>query len=133
MNSSRSAFVCYSFNKAFFTHFDSVLKNKSNDKTLIDDDDEEEEFRCKIPSKCLLHIFKNISLIEKNVEKCTISVKHIPIEREDKTKVYDYDATMIKKFKNKDNEEELYETKFLVIMSCRYGMNYRTLLFISNH
>lgn len=68
-----------------------------------------------------MYIFKNISSIEKSVEKCTITVKYIPVEKGDETKVYDYDATMMKKFRNKDNEEELFETKFLVIMNCKFG------------
>jgi hypothetical protein len=113
-----------------------------NDQTIIDNDNneddndstqrEDDEFRCKIPSKCLLYIFKNISSIEKNVEKCTISVKYIPLENDDKTKVYDYDASMIKKFKNKDNQEELYETKFLVIMNCKFGLRKTYILSISD-
>ena len=49
-------------------------------------------------------------------------MKYIPLEKNDQAKVYDYDATMMtKKFKNKENEELVYETKFLIIMNCKYG------------
>ena len=59
--------------------------------------------------------------IEKNVEKCVITVKYIPLNKEDETRIYDYDATIMKKFRNKNNEEQYYETKFIIIMNCKYG------------
>ena len=59
--------------------------------------------------------------IEKNVEKCTITVKYIPISQESAGKVYDYDSTMMTKMLNKNNEEQLFDTKFLIIMNCKYG------------
>ena len=72
--------------------------------------------------KCLLSIFKNINSLEKNVEKCTISVKYIPVNPEDTAaKVPDYEATMMTKMLNKNNEEKLYDIKFLIIMNCRHG------------
>lgn len=139
INSSRSTFVSYSFKKKFFTHFDNDLKSKLND-TLIDDsrfgDDpneiqSEEQFKCKIPSKCLLTIFKNINNIEKNVEKCTITIKHVLLNNESQTRVYDYDATMMKKVVNDKNEEEIFEIKFLIIMSCKFGLKKTYILSIS--
>ena len=74
----------------------------------------------------MLSIFKNINSIEKNVEKCTISVKYIPLSTDAAAaKVYDYDASMMTKMVNKENEEQLFETKFLIIMHCKYGKKRR--------
>ena len=70
----------------------------------------------------MLSIFKNINSIEKNVEKCTITVKHIPLSQESyANKIYDFDSTMLTKMYNKKKEEQLFDTKFLIIMNCKNG------------
>ena len=66
-------------------------------------------------------MFKNVNSLEKNVEKCTITVKYIPLNKE-ADKACDYDSTMLTKMVNKtNNQEELFDTKFLIIMNCKYG------------
>lgn len=65
--------------------------------------------------------------LEKNIEKCTITVKYVPLSQDSAAKVYDYDSTMITKMVNKNNEEQLYDTKFLIIMTSKHG---RAFLFI---
>jgi len=62
-----------------------------------------------------------VNALEKNVEKCTITVKYVPLTQESASKVYDYDTTMITKRMNKNNEEQLFDIKFLIIMNCKYG------------
>ncbi len=70
----------------------------------------------------MISIFKNIISLEKNVEKCTITVKYIPLNRETNEKAPDYESTMITKILNKtNNQEQLYDTKFLIIMNCKFG------------
>jgi hypothetical protein len=69
VNSSRSAFACYSFKQSFFTFFEAELSSKSrlNDQTLLNNTtvrgdetlntadesliEETEPFKCKIPAK----------------------------------------------------------------------------------
>ena len=78
-------------------------------------------------AKCLLAIFKNINSIEKNVEKCAISVRLLPLSQQAAAaKAYDYDTTMVTKVMGKsDNGDEqvvqLFDTKFLIIMHCKHG------------
>ena len=57
--------------------------------------------------------------LEKNVEKCSIQVKQIPINAESASRAYDFDHTMTCKGLNENNEEQLYDIKFLVILSCK--------------
>jgi hypothetical protein len=80
----------------------------------------------------LISIFKNINSLEKNVEKCTITVKYIPLNRETNEKAIDYDSTMITKILNKtNNQEQLYDTKFLIIMNSKYGKLNKQLLYLA--
>jgi len=68
--------------------------------------------------------------MEKNLEKCTITVKYIPLNQDTvATKVADYDSTMITKMMNQNNEEQLYDTKFLIIMTLKYGFCFNLSLF----
>ena len=62
-----------------------------------------------------------MAALEKTVEKCTITVKFIPLSQESTAKVYDYDSTMITKRLNKNDEEQLFDIKFLIIMNCKHG------------
>ena len=73
---------------------------------------------CK-KKKCLLTIFKNVNSLEKNVEKCTITVKYIPLNTETASRVYEFDTTMTTKRLNEKNEEQLFDIKFLVILTCK--------------
>lgn len=91
----------------------------NGDVTVMEE--QQEVFKCKVPSKCLLSIFRNINSLEKNLEKCTITVKYIPMSDETAAKVADYETTLITKMVNQNNEEILYDTKFLIIMSSKYG------------
>ena len=150
MNSSKSAFAYYAFKETFFTYFQyethhlsdqSILNNTTNanatrrsnenhnDLSLLD---EHQPFRCKIPARCLLSIFKNINSLEKNVEKCIIAVKHLPISNDTAAKVYDYDTTMTTKKFNKNGQEQLYDVKFVVTMFSKFGMRKIFLLSISD-
>ncbi len=80
----------------------------------------------------MISIFKNINSLEKNVEKCTITVKYIPLNRETNEKAIDYDSTMITKILNKtNNQEQLYDTKFLIIMNSKYGKLNKQLLYLA--
>lgn len=152
VNSSRSAFSCFSFKRSFFTQFESSAlhknrtciggggvgdqtlnttvgalnettnfrKGNNNDQSLLVED--HEQFKCKLPAKSLLSIFRSITSLEKNIEKCTITVKYIPLSQDTiAAKVYEYDSTMITKMVNQNNEEQLYDTKFLIIMHSKYG------------
>jgi len=89
VNSSRSAFACFSFNQTFFTHFDPHLKNQHLNSTTHADQtlnitnlrgaldanndnsiEELDPFKCKIPSKVsrdLLFDF-NLSLVDSNLK-----------------------------------------------------------------
>lgn len=82
--------------------------------------------------KCLLSIFRNINSLEKNLEKCTITVKYIPLSDETAAKVADYETTLITKMVNQNNEEVLYDTKFLIIMSSKHGVRKTFILSISD-
>jgi hypothetical protein len=153
VNSSKSAFACYSFKQSFFQLFEPELKNKSrvnndqsllnnttlrrddpnNDTTIFCDDSLVEPFKCKIPAKCLLSIFKNINSLEKNIDKCTITVKYVPLSDDTAAKIYDYnETTMVTKMMNKNNQEQLFDTKFLIIMTSKYGMRKTFILSISD-
>ena len=154
MNSSRSAFACFSFNASFFAHFEPELShvNQLNassvlncssaaaaDVTVIDENDDQNSatptFKCKMPAKCLLAIFRNINALEKSVERCTITVKYIPIsEDEMANKAYDYDSStmLTKRLNKKSNEEQLYDTKFLIIMNCKHAVRKTFILSISD-
>lgn len=57
--------------------------------------------------------------LEKNVEKCTITVKYIPLNTETASRVYEFDTTMTTKRLNEKNEEQLFDIKFLVILTCK--------------
>ena len=136
VNASRSAFARISFNASFFTHFEAELFRNGNNKTLDDSEmsrSDETSFKCKIPAKSLLSIFKNINSLEKNVEKCSITVKHVPISQDTAAnKVYDFDSTMLTRMLNENHEEQLYDTKFLIILNCKYGMRKTFILSISD-
>ncbi|CAF0800148.1 unnamed protein product [Brachionus calyciflorus] len=158
INSSRSAFTCFSFKQSFFSFFEPNLLSKNhlnttnlnttnlNNTTVNDgntsrrfndqDDDDViedlEPFKCKIPVKCFLSIFKNINSLEKNIEKCTITVKYIPLTNDTAQKVYDYDSTMVTKKINKNNQEQLFDTKFLIIMTSKHGLRKTFILSISD-
>lgn len=80
----------------------------------------------------MLSIFKNINSLEKNIEKCTITVKYIPLNQDTMAKCQDYDSTMITKKLNKNNEEQLYDTKFLIIMTSKHGIRKTFILSISD-
>lgn len=66
-------------------------------------------------------IFKNINSLEKNVEKCTITVKYIPLSQETASRVYEFDTTMTTKLVNEKNEQQLFDIKFLIILSCKHS------------
>lgn len=70
--------------------------------------------------------------MEKSIEKCTITVKYIPLSQDATAKVYDYDTSMITKRLNKNNEEQLFDIKFLIIMNCKYGMRKTFIISISD-
>lgn len=153
VNSSKSAFACYSFKQSFFLHFQSELssKNHLNDQSLLNNnnasrvvtgggedetdcsvlDDQLEPFKCKVPAKCLLSIFKNINSLEKNVDKCTITVKYVPLSQDTVAKAYDYDSTMTAS-KLVSKNKQLYDTKFLIIMNSKHGMRKTFILSISD-
>jgi spore cortex formation protein SpoVR/YcgB (stage V sporulation) len=124
--------------KSTFNHSHSNNKKKNNRSTIENESDhtsntlegEEEDdnendndnkFHCKIPSKSLLSVFKNLNSIEKNVERCTILIKYIPISQQSSARIYDFEATSVTRIINSKNEEQLYETKFLIVMHCKYG------------
>ena len=143
VNSSRSAFACFSFKQSFFTLFEPQLTHKNstnNDQTLLNNTTLNEDslieasdsFKCKIPAKCLLAIFKNINSLEKNIEKCTITVKYIPLSQDTSAKIYDYNSTTVTKMIGKNNQEQLFDTKFLVIMNSKHGIRKTFILSISD-
>ncbi len=73
--------------------------------------------------KFLVSIFKNINSLEKNVEKCTITVKYIPLNSgSGENGASEHDTTMVTKMIAKNNQEQLFDTKFLIIMNCKYGI-----------
>jgi hypothetical protein len=130
VNASRSAFARFSFNQAFFTHYDPAFNlpkgavNPNETLTTSQDD----EFKCKIPAKCLLTIFRNINFIEKNVEKCTITIKRVPLSQDSAAhKIYDFDTTMMTKI-----DDQLFDIKFLIIMNCKHGLRKTFILSISD-
>lgn len=61
VNSALSAFACFTFKPTFFELFDTGALNDNNEVT-----------RCKISMKSCLTVFKSLSALEKNVEKCKI-------------------------------------------------------------
>jgi hypothetical protein len=175
VNSSKSAFACFSFNRSFFTTFEPEIRTRGgvssshlahshvdqsllNNTTLNNEEslfEENEPFKCKIPAKviiklsirlihnelslilnyffkCLLSIFKNITSIEKNVEKVTVQVKQVPLTDDTVAKTYDYDSTMVTRKLNKNNQEVLYETRFVVMMNSKFGMRKTFILSISD-
>ena len=72
--------------------------------------------------------------MEKNVAKCTFTVKYIPINQETAAnKAYDFDSSsMVTRMLNKNNEEQLFDIKFLIIMNCKYGLRKTFILSISD-
>ncbi len=56
----------------------------------------------------------------------------MPLNKEDQYKIYDYDMTVLKKFKNKNNQEELYETKFVIMLTCKGGIKKTYIMSISD-
>ncbi len=74
------------------------------------------------------------SMAEKSVESCNISIKYTPINDEQMaSKAYEYDSTMLtKRINKKNNEEQLYDTKFIIIMKCKFGVRKVFILSISD-
>ncbi|XP_071849520.1 cell cycle checkpoint control protein RAD9A-like [Apostichopus japonicus] len=70
VNSSRSAFAYVLFSPAFFIKYQS----RSPGDGLASGDEEEESFRCRITAKSCLRIFKSPTNLEKNVDRCLISL-----------------------------------------------------------
>ena len=66
VNSSRSAYACFSFKTRFFTNYvpTAVVQNTQGE--------EDEAVRCKITMKSCLTVFKSLSNLDKTVEKCRI-------------------------------------------------------------
>ena len=68
VNSSRSAYACFIFNKIFFDDYEQECDQlqSSNGSELL---------KCKMTMKSCLAIFKSLATIEKTVEKCKIEFK----------------------------------------------------------
>ena len=68
VNSSRSAYACFIFNKIFFDEYEQECDQlqSSNGGELL---------KCKMTMKSCLAIFKSLATIEKTVEKCKIEFK----------------------------------------------------------
>jgi hypothetical protein len=62
-----------------------------------------------------------LSFLEKNVEKCTITVKYIPLSQETASRVYEFDTTTTSKRINERSQEQLFDIKFLIILSCKHS------------
>lgn len=70
VNSSRSAFAFVLFAPNFFIKY----QNRSPGDTSTSRTEGEEPFRCRITAKSCLRIFKSPSALEKNVDRCQISL-----------------------------------------------------------
>ncbi|XP_040145416.1 cell cycle checkpoint control protein RAD9B [Ictidomys tridecemlineatus] len=66
MNSSRSAYGCVLFSPVFFQHYQwsTSMKMNDNDRAL--------NLNCKLGMKSILPIFRCLTSLERNVEKCKI-------------------------------------------------------------
>ncbi|CAH1802413.1 unnamed protein product [Owenia fusiformis] len=66
VNSSYSAYACFIFAPGFFQHYDDG--SPSNAEAT------EESLKCKVTMKSCLTVFKNVSSLEKTVDKCKITL-----------------------------------------------------------
>ena len=66
VNSSRSAYACFTFKSNFFVQYSNITS-----ASTINGDDEE-PVRCKITMKSCLTVFKSLSSLDKTVDKCKI-------------------------------------------------------------
>ncbi|XP_069485058.1 cell cycle checkpoint control protein RAD9A isoform X2 [Ambystoma mexicanum] len=65
VNSSRSAYACFSFAPLFFQQFESGLSEAQ---------DGDQPFRCKLLMKSVLSVFRSLASLEKTVERCRITL-----------------------------------------------------------
>ncbi|XP_077996119.1 cell cycle checkpoint control protein RAD9A-like isoform X2 [Glandiceps talaboti] len=72
VNSSRSAYACFTFAPTFFYIYDDGRVLNSSQQIQ----DEDSAFKCKITMKSCLSVFKSLSTIEKTVEKCKIKLNN---------------------------------------------------------
>ncbi|KAI0221488.1 Cell cycle checkpoint control protein RAD9A [Lamellibrachia satsuma] len=68
VNSSRSAYGCFLFAPSFFLHYDDGSGH------INSADAAENLVRCKIAMKPCLGVFKSLSLLDKSVERCIVSL-----------------------------------------------------------
>ncbi|XP_057315283.1 cell cycle checkpoint control protein RAD9A-like [Hydractinia symbiolongicarpus] len=66
VNSSRSAYACFVFSRAFFHEYDQGCEDIENSNPA-------EVLKCKLTMKSCLAIFKSLPTIEKTVEQCKIT------------------------------------------------------------
>ena len=66
VNSSRSAYACFTFSSSFFLQYvpTTITQNTQGE--------EEEAVRCKVTMKSCLTVFKSLSTLDKTVDKCKI-------------------------------------------------------------
>ncbi|KAJ1168826.1 hypothetical protein NDU88_000739 [Pleurodeles waltl] len=65
VNSSRSAYACFSFAPLFFQQFESGIGEEQ---------DGDQPFRCKLLMKSVLSVFRSLASLEKTVERCRITM-----------------------------------------------------------
>lgn len=65
VNSSRSAYACFSFAPLFFQQFESGIGEEQ---------DGDQPFRCKLLMKSVLSVFRSLASLEKTVERCRITL-----------------------------------------------------------
>nr|XP_033810260.1 cell cycle checkpoint control protein RAD9B [Geotrypetes seraphini] len=68
VNSSRSAYACVFFSCMFFQHYSSVTIHEPGQG------DVHLHFKCKFAMKSVLPVFRCLSTLERNVEKCNIYI-----------------------------------------------------------
>nr|XP_015221572.1 PREDICTED: cell cycle checkpoint control protein RAD9B isoform X2 [Lepisosteus oculatus] len=68
VNSSHSAYGCFLFSPLFFQHYSRGAQTPSAAK------DEKPFLKCKLSTKTVLPIFRCLATIERNVERCNISI-----------------------------------------------------------
>ncbi|XP_029427903.1 cell cycle checkpoint control protein RAD9B isoform X3 [Rhinatrema bivittatum] len=66
VNSSRSAYACVFFSCMFFQHYSRVTIHEPGQG------DVQLHFKCKFPMKSVLPVFRCLTTLERNVEKCNI-------------------------------------------------------------
>ncbi|XP_078523612.1 cell cycle checkpoint control protein RAD9B isoform X4 [Lissotriton helveticus] len=68
VNSSRSAYACVFFSSMYFQHYSQAVIHEQGQG------DVQLHFKCKFPMKSVMPVFRCLNTLERNVEKCNISI-----------------------------------------------------------